>query len=387
MSPGLVLLVKTTLWIASIILVVSSMIYGRKISKQGEATSKMMSFGAIGGVVAFIAFKLGLGGQMGRGTGIPLHTYGLLIATGFLVAIWLAARESQRAFPEMIRVKGKMERAGPIMRERMLDLGFWILIAGIVGSRLLFIIVNWRDYQNDFSKAFSIEGGLVFYGGFIGALLASIYYCRANQIPFLRMADVCIPSVAIGHAIGRLGCLSAGCCWGDIAKAGSKIAIRFPAAKHLPFGGFNTDSLAYQDQLKDRRWVDALGHIYDHSVSGAQQISAYAQQTGFTMPVYPTQLMESVGELILFLVLISMRRAKRFQGQLLAVWLMGYSIVRCVNELFRGDAARGYLFRYPQIDPFMLSTSQTISLGMFLTGVAIWVLYGRKAREPMPAVT
>ncbi|HEY3450733.1 MAG TPA: prolipoprotein diacylglyceryl transferase [Myxococcales bacterium] len=374
-------IIKALVWITSAALVVTSVIYAGKV-KESPAY-----FGGIATVAGFLAIKYGLyDGAIGRGLGAPLHTYGLMIATAFVVAVYLGAREAPRAYPEMIKVGGKMEPAGPYMRERFLDLGFWILVSAIAGSRVLFVITKLDDYKRDWTQIFSISGGLVFYGGFIGATAAAYWYCKRNKLEFLRIADLAIPSVAIGHAIGRLGCLAAGCCWGGIAKAGSAIAIRFPSAAHLPFGGFGTDALAYNDQAKDHRWFDALGHLYDHSIAGAHQVSEVARATGYSVPVYPTQLMESTGELMLFLALLVVRRHKSFNGQVLSVWLMCYAVLRFTTELFRGDDIRNFLFKYPDpIHPAILSTSQTISLGIFITGVAIWALYGRKNRAAAPA--
>lgn len=377
-------IVKALVWACSAALVVTSALYARKVNESPAY------FGGIGMAAGFAAIKFGLyDGAIGRGLGAPLHTYGLMIATAFVVAVWLGAREAPRAYPEMIKIGNKLEPAGPYMRERFLDLGFWVLVSAIAGSRILFVITKLDDYKRDWTQVFSISGGLVFYGGFIGATLASWYYCKRNKLDFLRIADLAIPSVAIGHTIGRLGCLAAGCCWGGIAKAGSAIAIRFPSAAHLPFGGFGTDALAYSDQAKDHRWFDALGHLYDHSTQGAHQISEIARSTGYSVPVYPTQLMESGGELVLFLLLLVVRRHKTFNGQVLSVWLMCYATLRFVIELFRGDDIRNFLFKYPDsVHPVILSTSQTISLGIFITGVAIWALYGRKkAAAPAPAAS
>ncbi len=378
MSETLAGAIKVLVYVLGAGLTLAGALYGRKVAARGDETQEMVTFGALGAGATFLAAKFALSGQMGRGFGAPLHTYGLMIATAFLVAIWIAAREAARAYPEKIKIDGKLVDAGPVMRERVLDLSFYLLVAGLVGSKLLFVIVNWDHYRNNPTDAFSLTGGLVFYGGFIGAALTMIWYTRRHNLSFLRLADVMIPSVAIGHMFGRFGCLGAGCCWGGIAEEGSKIAIRFPSAKHMPFGGFGTDSLAFSDQLKDHRWVDSLGHIYDHAVAGAQQISAYAKSTGFSMPVYPTQLMEAAGELLLFLFLIWMRGRKRFHGQVMALWLMGYAVLRTGVEFFRGDVARGYLFKVPEVDPVILSTSQSISIGIFAAGVAIWALYGRK---------
>ena len=370
---------RVAAWVLSGLLVVAAGRYGRAAAPKGDEINTIGTYAAVGAAAAVGFVKVALPGVMGRNFGAPLHTYGLMLASAFLIAGWLAGREAQRAFPELMKVDGKMVPAGPIMKDHVVDLTFHILVAALIGSRVLFIITKWDEYKKNPMSAFSVEGGLVFYGGFIGAALAGYWYTRRHKIDFLRMADVVMPSVALGHAMGRLGCLSAGCCWGGIAKEGSKLAVRFPAAKNLPFGGFGTDSLAWSDQSRDNRWVDALGHAYDHMVANAQQISQIAKSTGYTLPVYPTQLMESTGELVLFLMLLSMRRFKRFNGQLMATWLMGYAILRTSVEFFRGDTLRGYLFRWPsEVDPIILSTSQTISLGIFAAGVAVWVLYGRK---------
>lgn len=385
LSASMASLVTGLTWFFSAVLAVGGALYGRVAAKKGEEAQGMATAASVGAVLGYLAIRFGLGGQMGRNTGLPVHTYGLMIATAFIVAISLASREAVRAFPETIRVDGKMVPAGPVMRDHMLELSFWVFVSALAGSRLLFVITKWDDYRDNLWQAFSpTGGGLVFYGGFIGAALASVAYAKKHRIDFLRLADVAIPSVAIGHTIGRFGCFSAGCCWGGIAKVGSHIAVRFPSAKNLPFGGFGTDSLAYSDQAHDHRWVDAAGHTYSTAVAGAQQISDYAHAHGYTLPVYPTQLMESAGELTLFVLLLVLRRHKRFNGQLLATWLIGYALLRFTVEFFRGDVIRNFLFKWPtEADPVILSTSQTVSLGIFLTGVALFILYGRRPKAAL----
>jgi phosphatidylglycerol:prolipoprotein diacylglycerol transferase len=129
-------------------------------------------------VVLYGAVKV-LGGQnilhLDRPLAIPVHTYGILVASGFLVAMQLAARAA--------------EQAG-LSREKVLDLSFGILVAAMVGSRVLFIIVNWDEYKNDLPGIFQFwKGGLVFYGGFIGAVLFSIWYMRRHKMAFFSYAD------------------------------------------------------------------------------------------------------------------------------------------------------------------------------------------------------
>src|SRR5256885_11206843 len=184
----------------------------RSARANGERWAKAWQAGAlwaVGGAAVLYVLVRALGDagnndlcHLSRPLAIPLHTYGLLIATAFLVAMSLAGRAAER--------EGQN-------RDRVMDLTFWILIAAMVGSRILFILVNWDEYAKTPGKIFAFwEGGLVFYGGFIGAVLVSVWYMRKHDMPFFPVADALIPSVAMGHAIGRLGCVAAGCCsgWG-----------------------------------------------------------------------------------------------------------------------------------------------------------------------------
>jgi phosphatidylglycerol:prolipoprotein diacylglycerol transferase len=275
---------------------------------------------------------------------VPLHTYGILIATAFLVAMTLAGRAAQREGQD---------------RDRVMDLTFWILIAAMIGSRVLFIIVNWDDYVRDPASIFAFwKGGLVFYGGFIGAVLVSIGYMRKHRMPFFPVADALIPSVAIGHAIGRLGCFAAGCCWGAACDPRLPWAAKFPP-----------ESLAYQSQMANH--VIQLGAAY-------------------TIPIHPTQLYESLGELLIFTVLISWRRRKRFHGELLALYLVLYAPLRAMVETLRGDEERGRVFNFlgtwAKGAWWNLSTSELISVGIFATGVVLFATLDRNRRRAV-AVT
>jgi phosphatidylglycerol:prolipoprotein diacylglycerol transferase len=265
---------------------------------------------------------------------LPLHTYGLLIAGAFLVGIWLAQREARRRGQDP---------------ERIADLSFWILVAALVGSRVYFILVNWDDYfgagkalvSTPFGRIPRLlavwEGGLVFYGGFIGAALTAWWYMRRHRMRFLPHADTLIPSVAFGHFMGRLGCFAAGCCWGDVAHGHLPWAARFPPA-----------SLAYQ------------------TFAARENPAAFlAADRLTTLPLHPVQLYESFGELAIFLALVLVvRPRKRFHGQVLAAWLLLYAILRTVSELFRGDVERGVVAG--------LGVGQWTSLVIFAVGAAIW---------------
>ena len=325
----------------------------RSVRAVGEPWPKAWQAGALwavgGGAVLYVLVRaLGDAGNndifhLSRPLAIPLHTYGLLIATAFLVAMSLAGRAAER--------EGQN-------RDRVMDLTFWILIAAMVGSRILFIIVNWDEYAKTPAKIFAFwEGGLVFYGGFIGAVLVSVWYMRRHKMPFFPVADALIPSVAIGHAIGRLGCFAAGCCWGGACDP------------HLPWAAkFPPESLAYQSQVANG--IIRLGAAY-------------------TIPIHPTQLYESLGELLIFCALLFWRGRKRFHGELLALYLVLYAPLRAMVETLRGDEERGRVFNF--VGPWAkgawwnLSTSELISVGIFATGIALFVLLGRRREVPATA--
>jgi phosphatidylglycerol:prolipoprotein diacylglycerol transferase len=296
-------------------------------------------------LLAVVGATLWRSGLLDREVRLPLHTYGLLIAGAFLVGIWLAQREARRRGQDP---------------ERIADLSFWILVAALVGSRVYFIFVNWGDYfgpgralvSTPFGRIPRLlavwEGGLVFYGGFIGAALTAFWYMRRHGMRFLPHADTLIPSVAFGHFMGRLGCFGAGCCWGEVVHGHLPWAARFPRAS-LAFQTFATRP-------------DPAAYIAPDRLT--------------TLPLHPVQLYESFGELAIFLVLVLLvRPRKRFHGQVLATWLLLYAILRTVVELYRGDVERGVVAG--------LGVGQWTSLVIFGAGVAIWAT----ARKVSPATT
>lgn len=242
---------------------------------------------------------------------ITIHTYGFLIAIGFLVALTLAAREAKKK---------------DIPNENVIDVGFYALLSGIIGARLFFILTNLQNFlEHPLDMVKIWEGGLVFYGGVLFALPTVIWFAKKKGLPLWQTADIWAPSIAIGHAIGRLGCFCAGCCYGKPVE-GLPWSVTFT----------NPDSLAI------------LG-----------------------TPLHPTQLYESAAEFVNFLVLITLRRHQSFQGQLFLVYILNYSVIRSVVELFRGDEVRGFLFPG-------FSYSQAISVAMFVTALSCLIIFKKK---------
>ncbi len=245
-----------------------------------------------------------------------IHTYGVLIATAFLVGITLAAREGKR--------KG-------IDPERMMDLGLYILIAAIVGSRLFQVAVEHKYFFQHPLEIIKIwKGGLAFYGGFIGALLAGIWYLKRHKMPVWKVGDALAPSIALGQAIGRIGCFSAGCCYG--LPTNVPWAVTFTAPGTLAIPG---------------------------------------------VPLHPTQLYESFSMFILFAVLWAFRKKIKFDGQLFWIYVMSYSVIRFIIENYRGDVERGFI----QMGGFDLSTSQGVAIFAFLTAAVALTALGAQARK------
>lgn len=241
-----------------------------------------------------------------------LHTYGLLVATGFLVGVALMAYQA------------KKEDVDP---DAVMDFSFYVLVAAVVGSRLLYVLVNYDDYINQPLGVFKIwEGGLVFYGGFLGAALAGFWYVKKEKLDTWKMADLAAPSIALGHAIGRWGCFSSGSCYGRPTDSWLGITFTDPNA------------------------IAPLG-----------------------VSLYPTQIFGSIMEFSIFLILISVRPHIKFKGQLFIMWMMLYAAGRFVIEFFRGDP-RGFII------PETASTSQGIAVAVFAVGLFMLVRLSRAGR-------
>jgi phosphatidylglycerol:prolipoprotein diacylglycerol transferase len=294
------------------------------------------------------------------GKEVGLHTYGILIALGFAVGIALAWHEGRRRGLD----PGKI-----------LDLAFWILVTGLLGSRLLYVLINAGEFVTscrgdagarrlgsalwDCTRALHFwEGGLVFYGGVLAACITAAVFARRQGWSFWELADVFAPSLAIGHAFGRLGCFFAGCCFGKACYAGSRWGITF-----------GQDSVAFQQ-------LQAEGRL----AAGAERTPA----------LHGTQLYEAVGELLIFGVLVLLRRrlAKR-PGTIFLLYLILYAGLRFLVELFRGDLARRFVFELntpglaralglPSSEPLMLSFPQLLS-ALLIPAVAVILL--RRAKK------
>ncbi len=261
-----------------------------------------------------------------------IGTYGLMVALGLLISIQIAAfRARKRGVPP----------------DRMYDLAFLAMVSGFVAARLLYIALNFGEFRADPGALIFSRTGFVFLGGFVGAAASCIVWLKWHELPVLRVGDIVAPSLAIGHAFGRIGCHLAGCCWGGVCGID---AIGLRVHRHLQPAGYPFGN-AFEDQL-DR---------------GILPPGALA-----SLPVWPVQLMESAALFALGGALILFASRPRRAGYTLALYLIGYSIIRFVLEFFRGDVDRGMLGG--------LSTSQIISLALLPAGA---LLLARLRKNPV----
>lgn len=136
---------------------------------------------------------------------LTISTYGVLVALAFLLAVWLARRAA----------RGMPRELAPMDEAALVDWAVWAVIGGLLGGRLFYVLLNWPVYAGSPLEIVALwHGGLVWYGGFLGGLLATWLYLRRRGIGFLQGADQVIPFVALGHAVGRIGCFANGCCLG-----------------------------------------------------------------------------------------------------------------------------------------------------------------------------
>ncbi len=240
-----------------------------------------------------------------------IHTYGFFLAVAFVTAILIAKRIAANEH---------------IDSEKIVDLCFYGLLGGIICSRLFYVLTNLSLFKNNFLSVFKIwEGGLVFYGGFIGALLTAIIYIRRNHMFFWKIADILAIPVAIGHSIGRIGCFFAGCCHGKQCDLPWAVVFNNPDTLASPMGE----------------------------------------------PLHPTQLYSAASNFLIAMFLLTIRRKMKFDGQLFWIYILLYGIIRFILEIFRGDFRGEFVFG-------ILSVSQTI--GSILALLAIIMLVFLKRR-------
>jgi phosphatidylglycerol---prolipoprotein diacylglyceryl transferase len=250
---------------------------------------------------------------------ITVYTYGVLLAAAYLLGLRLA----------MVRARNRGLDA-----TRVLDLGIYIIISALVGAKLLLLITDFQTFKNDPRELITLaRSGGVFYGGLILAVSVALWYIRRVGLPLWTTCDVFAPGIALGHVIGRFGCLFAGCCYG---------------------------------RPTTRPWGITFTDPYAASYVG----------TPLGIPLHPTQLYEAGAELIILIVLlVTERKGRPYAGRTFWLYMLLYAISRYIIEIFRGDD-RGTVG--------IFSTSQFISIILAPLAIGMLIYLSRHAEAPVP---
>lgn len=331
----------------------------------------------------------------GKPAGLPIRGYGVMVLSGVLAGFALALRRA---------------RAAGIADEIIHSLAAWLFVGGIIGARSFFVIQYWDQFQADswrdtvWNIARFTEGGLVVYGAFWGATVAFIWFIVRYRVSALPLADCIAPSLALGLALGRIGCFFNGCCYGG--PSDNFWAVRFPPEsppyqQQLQSGellGFALESSGSNKVVVARvashsaagkagvRVGDQITHIGSLPVSslaeavallsaGAQTITGIGQDGSQTvwpispfpewsLPVHPTQLYSAIGAALLCLLTIAISPFRRRDGEVIATLLTLYPLVRWLEEMIRTD--EGAIFGT------QMTISQIISLILLGCVVGLW---------------
>lgn len=245
-----------------------------------------------------------------------IPTYGVLVALGFLVGLWITVRLAGRA---------KL----PI--EPVTNLAIYCALAGLAGAKLFMILFDFKQYWNDPGSLFSLstlQAAGVYQGGFLLALVTAILYMRHHQLPALATCDVFAPGIAVGQAIGRLGCFAAGCCWGTEC---------------------------------DRPWAVTFRNPEAHDLTGVP----------LGVPLHAAQIYESLADALIFAALYWMIRRPHRAGAIIGWYLVLYSSARFVIEFFRF---------HEQGLHFGLSWTQWIALATLAAGAGLLLMRRGEAK-------
>jgi len=247
---------------------------------------------------------------------ISLHSYGFMIALGVIASFIIAL---------------KMTKKYGLNADKLSSLFLWVMIAAVVGGRIFFYFEDINRYISDPSQLLEVRGGgFVFYGSLIFAVPTLIWWLKRNKIPVRPVLDIIAFISPTIQSFGRVGCFMAGCCHGKVCD-------------------------------------NALGVTFSHPDTLARPINT---------PLYPTQLFDIGINLIIIATLLLIRKKKQFEGQLFLIYIVMYGVGRSINEIYRGDEARGFVFNG------LLSHSQFIAICLIAITTVFWM---RWKKDKMPA--
>lgn len=248
----------------------------------------------------------------------------IFLQLGPLTITWYGLMAGLGAIAGLLMVRRNKSRA-EMNDDQCYDLLLYAMISGIIGARLFYVVQFWKTFKNNISEIIMIHhGGLVFYGGFIFAILAIYIFSHRNKLDFTSVLDVCAGGLPLSHFFGRIGCFMNGCCFGK--KTDSIFGVVFP--------------------------------------KGSDPYSFYESE----VKIHPTQLYEATGNLVIFLIILTLfKKLKR--GQVASLYVILYSVLRFIVEFFRGDH-KDFVFG-------IFTPAQFICLLIFPIGIASMIYFRR----------
>ena len=233
---------------------------------------------------------------------LEIHTYGVFVAAGFFIGFKVLLFYAKKSSISLILIE---------------SLTFLVFVSSVIGARLFYVLISWQEFANNPLDIFKLwQGGLVFWGGFLGSATTVVVFSIKHRISFWKLADIFAPAAAVGHAVGRIGCFFAGCCYGK--PTDSFFGVVFPENCLAPSG----------------------------------------------VGLVPSQLISSCLMVTIFLILVAFWKRKRFDGQIFLIYAVLFSVGRFFIEFLRGDF-RGSLI-------LGVTPTQIVSIVIFVIGAVIW---------------
>jgi phosphatidylglycerol:prolipoprotein diacylglycerol transferase len=274
----------------------------------GESVPELTAAEVLKFLLAAVGLVAGLWWLVNRLGGLEIRSYGFMLVVGFAAATaWCLGRARAAGFEPVV----------------FLDLAIYVLVGGVVGARLVYVLLDWAAYRSHPGQILAVwEGGLSYHGGVLGAVLAGAVFARLRRQSFAALADVVAPGLALGYAFGRLGCFLNGCCYGRPTSL--PWGVRFPHAT----------------------WLDG------RPIGG---------------PVHPTQLYGSLASLLIFFILLRAQRLVRRPGDVFVLYLVLYSVYRFLIEWLRRGTTAAPFAPLP-----VLTVGQAASVVVGATGL-MWL--------------
>ena len=254
-----------------------------------------------------------------------ISTYGVLVALGLFLGYLLSMKLAK-------------EEGLPSDKAELVFV--MAVVGGIVGSRIAFVLEHPEEFKSLIDVLALWKGGVSFFGALIGGLVLGVSTALKVGLPLWKVADIASPALALAHSIGRLGCFSAGCCYGRPVPNAESVEVGIHFMKEFPFFYI----------------VFPQGAVAPNSI-----------------PLYPTQLMEAFGNFVIFLVLIILFKRKTFDGEIFSLYLFLYGVERFALEFYRGVT--------PPIEGLGLTWNQIVSILLVAGSIVLFFILRKQSKE------